>query len=100
MTRAKTVLAAVNALQQCLVYTHVSQGWRRSGLWPRDPNMSLSNPRIVENDTITMEDNPKTRLPIVGGVITSSEVIARVVEKENDAKRRKNSKKFENFINS
>lgn len=99
VTRAKICLAAVNALHQAFAYTHVERGFRLSGIWPRDRNQTLKNDRIVQNDTITMNNNKRKRLPITGAVITDQSIISNLEEMEKEDQKKKKVKKYP-FMNS
>jgi len=91
--RCKRVLAAINALHEALVYTHVERGFRLSGLWPRDKTQTLNNPRITQNEEVTMKNSKRKRLPIVGGVITDQIHVDRLIQMEKEAEEKKKSKK-------
>ncbi len=90
--RAQIILAAVNALHQAMVFTNISNGFQKTGLYPRDPTQCLSNQRIVEDSMVTMTNNKRSRLPTTGGIITSESVINHVKAKESETKKSKKSK--------
>jgi hypothetical protein len=52
--RLKSLLAAVNALKQVCIYTNIQKAFERSGIYPRDVNAALRNPRLNQSlaDTI------------------------------------------------
>ncbi len=91
--RVKLVLAAINALHQSMTYTLVERGFRLSGIWPRDENQTLENPRIIENEEVTMKNTKRKRLPSNGGLITSDSIIQLVEEGEKETKKKKQTKK-------
>lgn len=91
--RVRYVLAAINAIHQALVYTYVERGFRHAGLVPLDKTQPMSNHRIVLNDTVTMSEARRTRLPITGGHINSAESIKFLEEKEKQANASKKTKK-------
>ncbi len=92
--RAKTCLACINALHQAMVYTNIENGFRKTGLFPRDSSQCLKNPRICKNDTITMTINRRGHLPATGGIITSESIINHLKSAETRAKNgKKNSRK-------
>jgi len=81
--RARNVLAVINALHQSMVYTNIVSAFRLSGIFPRDRNMTLSNPRICHIDEVTMKNSQRKRIPTVGGIITDTNIIQKVAEAES-----------------
>jgi hypothetical protein len=82
ITRSRNVLAAINALHQALVYTFVERAFRLSGIYPRNMEAALLNPKVVPSESIAMRVNKRSRLPFNGGVITSSEIIKSIEDFE------------------
>lgn len=96
--RAKTILAAINAWKQACTYTNIQKAFSRSGIYPRDVETALQNPRlkvdITEGITPISLDSTTTRskLSITSSIITSDEVIQAITEKKNEMKRKKDAK--------
>lgn len=87
-------MATINALHQPMTYTLVERGFRLSGIWTRElENQTLENPRIIENDEVTMKNTKRKRLPSNGGLITSDSIIQLVEEGEKETKKKKQTKK-------
>ncbi len=95
--RVKLILAAINALHQAMAFTHVERGFRLTGIWPRDKNQTLKNPRIIEKDEITMKNSKRRILPTTGGLITEENIIRLVEENENNPTKKKKTSKYTNI---
>lgn len=93
LRRAKVVLASINALTQACTYTNIKSAWTRTGLYPPNLDVILTNPRLNSNTEVTIDIPPETvgkRFSITSKCITSSEVIEQI-KKNKDEKARKAS---------
>jgi hypothetical protein len=96
--RAKTILATINAWKQACTYTNIQKAFTRSGIYPRDVEAALQNPRInvgFEGDItpISLDStSTRSRLSITSSIITSDEVIQAITEKKQEMKRKKDAK--------
>ena len=75
-------------------YTHIEKGFRFAGLYPRDSQRPLQNPKIKIQDMVTMTNSKRSALPITGGILTSDVFITELKEKEKLKKPKKNEKKI------
>jgi len=101
--RLKSLLAAVNGLKQACTYTNIQKVFfffERSGIYPRDVNAALKNPRlnqsILEEEVpILIENTPKRKkLSITSQCITKDSVID-AIKARDEEKKRKNIEKNE-----
>lgn len=86
--RAKTILAMINAWKQACTHTNIQKAFTRSGIYPRDVEAALQNPRInmgFEGDITPIpldSTSTRSRLSITSSIITSDEVIQAITEKK------------------
>ena len=96
--RLKSILAAVNALKQACTYTNVQKAFERSGIYPRDVNAALRNPRLNQSllveETPLLIDNTPTRkkLSITSQLITKDSVIDAIKARDDEKKRKLDEK--------
>jgi hypothetical protein len=103
--RLKSLLAAVNALKQASIYTNIQKAFERSGIYPRDVNAALQNPRlnqslILEETPLLIETTPqRKKLSITSQLITKDSVIDAIKARDEEKKRKfdeKNQYKISN----
>jgi DNA-binding GntR family transcriptional regulator len=101
----KSLLAAVSALKQACTYTNIQKAFERSGIYPRDINAALRNPRLNQSllieETPLLIDNTSTRkkLSITSQLITKDSVIDAIKARDEEKKRKfdeKNQYKISN----
>jgi hypothetical protein len=92
--RLKSLLAAVNALKQASIYTNIQKAFERSGIYPRDVNAALQNPRlnqslILEETPLLIETTPqRKKLSITSQLITKDSVIDAIKARDEEKKRK------------
>jgi len=81
-SRVRNVYAAIKAIHSSCVPITIRKAFTRSGLWPREKNMSLSNDRIVRvqneetsNNVLKLNSGKRKRISIEGTMATSDDVI-------------------------
>jgi hypothetical protein len=91
MISAKLCVAAVNALGEAMEDSHVINGFRRSGIWPRDSNQSLRNPRIVQQGVVAV--NKRKRSSDTDDVVAEDPLVSSL-ELEREGKRKKKNSRY------
>jgi len=97
VARYKLIRAALAALEQSMVTEYIVHGFNKAGLYPKDKERPLSNPKIVQCEVVVIPIRKRGVLPMEGAIVTSQVVIERV--KESEKKRALEKKnQFEIFI--
>ena len=86
-------MACLEALHFCTSITQIERSFKCTGLFPRDPEMALMNPRINKDVSVLITDKKRKRISIDGKIITSEVLIQELEEqKEQNTSSPENSK--------
>ena len=98
--RVVTVLACLEALHMCCSVRKIEKAFQYAGLFPRDPEQTLKNPRVNQDESIINISRKRKRISIDGKIIINNSLIKELELQEQDSKghRRKLTKYVIIFI--
>ena len=81
--RVRRVLACIVALHMSCTDRKIEKAFRLSGLHPRDPDQTLKNPRVNQDDSIVIPIRRRKRITIDAKIITE-ETLIKELEKQKE----------------
>ena len=83
--RVVTVMACIEALHMCCTGRKIEKAFQYSGLFPRDPEQTLRNPRVNQDESIVIPSRKRKRIPIEGKIITNESFIKELEKQKEES---------------
>jgi len=75
MQRYKVIRSCLAAMEQSFITEYIVNGFAKSGLFPKNLEIVLTNPKIIEAEAATLAMQKRGAISIHGAVATSADVI-------------------------